>query len=109
MAAPRPILSLYRNYREFGPVRFAIFAIMILAWVAAGVYLYRTANYPARCPGLNFVDAYGCSFELPTTRGWRESGLFVWLWSTPILIILEMMRRSSKKEEQIRERRRRGR
>ena len=99
---PRPILGLVRSYREFGPIRFTVFVLGTLMWIGFGVFLYQTATYPARCPGLNLVNAYVCSFELPTTRGWRESALFVWLWSTPILLVMEALRRLGSDAQKVR-------
>jgi hypothetical protein len=93
MTMPTPVLGIIRSWQELGPLRFVAVALMVLAWVIGGYYLLRTATYPARCPGLSLFGLYECSFELPRTRGWRESGLFVWLWSTPILFGLEVSRR----------------
>lgn len=98
-AMPRPLLGMVRSYREFGAIRFTVFVLAIVLWIGFGLWLREVAVYPARCPGLGVVEAYECSFELPATRGWHESALFVWLWSTPILFILEVSRRLARKPE----------
>ena len=89
-------LNLRRSYREWGALRFVLLILCALSWVGLGVFLLNTAVYPARCPGVGLFEMYECSFELPTTRGWHESGLFLWLWATPILLLLEISRRVNK-------------
>jgi len=89
-------LSMRRSYHEWGPLRFVLLMLCVLSWVLLGIYLLNTAVYPARCPAVSLYTLYECSFELPTTRGWHESGLFLWLWVTPILLALEISRRLNK-------------
>lgn len=96
MSQTKLSLSLRRSYYEWGPLRFVLLMLCVLSWVGLGYYLLATATYPARCPGDTLYGLYECSFELPTTRGWHESALFLWLWATPLLLLMEISRRSNK-------------
>lgn len=89
-------LKLRRTYHEWGPLRFVLLMLCVFSWIGLGYFLLQTATYPARCPGLTLYGMYECSFQLPSTRGWHESGLFLWLWATPILLLLEISRRMNK-------------
>ena len=61
-------------------------------WVALGVYLFMNAYWPSTCRPHGFLEVYECSMRLADQRGWIESSLMTWLWSTPILVALEFMR-----------------
>ena len=61
-------------------------------WVALGVYLFMNAYWPSTCRPHGFLEIYECSMRLADQRGWIESSLMTWLWSTPILVALEFMR-----------------
>ena len=54
----------------------------------------RGANAAAALLGRpdGFLEVYQCSIKLADNRGWVESSLMTWLWSTPILVALEFMR-----------------
>ena|SRR5690606_13327473 len=63
------------------------------SWIALGAYLLNHAFWPSTCQPETLMDIYGCSARLAEQRGWIESTLMTWLWSTPILIALEILRR----------------
>ena len=56
-------------------------------------YLLAHAYWPSTCRPDTFLEIYGCSGRLGEQRGWVESTLMTWLWSTPILVALEILRR----------------
>lgn len=62
-------------------------------WIALGAYLLAHAYWPSTCRPDTFLEIYGCSGRLGEQRGWVESTLMTWLWSTPILVALEILRR----------------
>ena len=62
-------------------------------WIALGVYLLSNAYWPSTCVPDTILEIYGCSGRLGEQRGWIESSLMTWLWSTPILVALEILRR----------------
>jgi hypothetical protein len=81
------------------PVAFSRYFALYLAqigWVVLGVYLYQHAFWPSICRPHGVVEVFKCSPHLADQRGWVESGLMTWLWSTPMLIGLEISRRLSK-------------
>ena len=63
-----------------------------LCWLALGFYLFSKAYWPSTCQPNSLYDVFACSMRLADQRGWIESTLMTWLWSTPILIMLEVMR-----------------
>jgi len=62
-------------------------------WVALGVYLMQHAIWPSTCQPDGFVKFMTCSMRLADNRGWIESALMTWIWSTPMLLGLELSRR----------------
>ena len=58
-----------------------------------GVYLLKNAYWPSSCRPDTFVKAVTCSIRLPESRHWIEAALLTWLWSTPILVLLDISRR----------------
>src|SRR5687767_413695 len=87
-----------RNYPHLhgnGDVAVSRYFALYLAqagWVALGVYLFMNAYWPSSCRPEGFLEVYQCSMRLADQRGWIESSLMTWLWSTPILVGLEFMR-----------------
>lgn len=65
-------------------------------WLVLGAYLFANAYWPSTCRPEGLVEIYGCSSQLADQRGWVESALMTWLWSTPILVALEILRRFNK-------------
>lgn len=70
---------------------FALYAAQV-GWLALGVYLFANAYWPSTCKPHGLLEIYQCSGRLADNRGWVESSLMTWLWSTPILLALEGMR-----------------
>src|SRR6187399_785373 len=74
---------------------FALYFTQI-GWVALGVYLLTHAFWPSACTPTTLLEVYKCSALLPDSRGWIEAALMTWLWSTPLLLALELLRRFEK-------------
>ncbi|MEO6387908.1 MAG: hypothetical protein ABIT16_04000 [Croceibacterium sp.] len=74
---------------------FALYAAQI-GWLGLGAYLFTHAYWPSSCRPQGFLDIYACSMRLADQRGWIESALMTWLWSTPLLLCLEVSRRLSR-------------
>jgi hypothetical protein len=70
---------------------FALYLAMV-GWLGLGAYLFAHAYWPSTCRPESLLEVYQCSMRLPENRGWIESSLMTWLWSTPILVALEFMR-----------------
>jgi len=64
-----------------------------LGWIVLGAYLLANAYWPSTCRPDDVLDVYRCSFVLANGRGWVEAALMTWLWSTPLLVALEISRR----------------
>jgi len=62
-------------------------------WLVLGAYLLAHAYWPSTCTPQDILEIYQCSGRLADQRGWIESTLMTWLWSTPILVALEILRR----------------
>ena len=74
---------------------FALYAAQI-GWIVLGAYLWNHAYWPSTCRPHGLIEVFKCSLHLADQRGWVESGLMTWLWSTPMLIGLELSRRLNK-------------
>lgn len=74
---------------------FVLYAAQI-GWFALGAYLFTNAYWPSSCKPDGVLEVFECSLRLADQRGWVESALMTWLWSTPMLIGLEISRRVSK-------------
>jgi hypothetical protein len=87
-----------RNYPHLhgnGEVAVSRYFALYLAqagWLALGAYLFSKAYWPSSCRPESFFEVYECSMRLADQRGWIESSLMTWLWSTPLLVALEFMR-----------------
>lgn len=95
--------SLKKISQQYGGQSLAAsryFALYVaqLGWILLGVYLLKHAYWPSTCVPEGIFQIYGCSFRLPETRGWVEAALMTWLWSTPILLALDILRRFNKPE-----------
>ena len=78
---------------DIGLSRYFVLYLAQTAWLALGMYLALHATWPSSCLPTSMVRAITCSIHLPDNRGVIESGLMTWLWSTPLLIGLELSRR----------------
>ena len=83
----------YHGMADHGLSRYFALYTAQLGWVLLGVYFLRNAYWPSTCRPDSFVSVYQCSVHLPENRGWIEAALMTWLWSTPILILLDVSRR----------------
>lgn len=87
-----------RNYPHLhgnGEVAVSRYFALYLAqagWLALGGYLLVNAYWPSACQPDTLLEVYTCSMRLADQRGWVESALMTWLWSTPILVALEFLR-----------------
>lgn len=76
--------------------RYVALYVAQLGWILLGVYLLRHAYWPSTCVPEGIIEIYACSYRLPESRDWVEAALMTWLWSTPILLALDIMRRFQK-------------
>jgi hypothetical protein len=87
-----------RNYPQLhgnGEVAVSRYFALYLAmasWLGLGVYLFANAYWPSTCRPHGILEVYQCSIKLADNRAWVESSLMTWLWSTPILVMLEISR-----------------
>ena len=88
----------HHGYGEVKISRYLVLYVAQIGWLALGAYLYWGAFWPSTCTPENLLDVYTCSIRLPENGGWREAALLTWLWSTPLLIALELSRRFSKND-----------
>lgn len=74
---------------------FALYFTQV-GWLVLGAYLFSKALWPSTCRPSDLLEVYACSSLLAEQRGWVEAALMTWLWSTPLLIALEILRRFNK-------------
>jgi hypothetical protein len=48
--------------------------------------------WPSACQPDGISKIVSCSIHLPDSGGWVEAALLSWLWSTPLLVTLEVLR-----------------
>ena len=96
MSAPKHKLPDRHGNVEVAVSRyFALYAAQI-GWLVIGGFLLSNAYWPSTCRPTDLIEIYACSGHLPDNRGWVDSALATWLWSTPLLIALEVWRRFNK-------------
>jgi hypothetical protein len=83
----------YHGMADHGLSRYLALYTTQLGWVLLGIYFLRNAYWPSSCTPSKLVDIYRCSVHLPESRHFIETALFTWLWSTPLLIMLDVSRR----------------
>lgn len=93
MAAPIIRGTNYHGTADLGLSRYFTLCVTQIGWLLLGIYLLRNAYWPSTCTPHGLVEIYACSIQLPESRNWVEAALFTWLWSTPILIALDLSRR----------------
>lgn len=93
MSKGRNRFPTHHGYGEVKVSRYLALYVAQGGWVALGLFLYSDSFWPSTCTPDNVLDIYLCSPQLPESGGWREGALLTWLWSTPILIALEVSRR----------------
>ena len=81
-----------------GVSRYLALYITQIGWLSLGAYLLANAYWPSTCRPDTLTKIYSCSFRLADNHGWVETVLMTWLWSTPLLVALEISRRFHKPE-----------
>ena len=79
-----------------GVSRYLALYVTQVGWLSLGAYLMSNAYWPSTCRPDTLSQIYSCSFRLADNHGWVETVLMTWLWSTPLLIALEILRRFNK-------------
>jgi hypothetical protein len=93
MSAPIIRAKKYHGAVDVGLSRYFALYIAQLGWVLLGIYFLRNAFWPSTCQPHTLMEVYACSVRLPENRHFIEAALFTWLWTTPILILLDVSRR----------------
>ncbi len=93
MGAPIIRAKKYHGMADLGWSRYFALYTAQLGWVLLGVWFLRNAYWPSTCTPSSLYEVYACSLQLPQNRHFIEAALFTWLWSTPILILLDVSRR----------------
>ena len=83
----------YHGMADHGLSRYFALYVTQLGWVMLGVYFLKNAYWPSSCTPSSLLQIYVCSPRLPESRNFIETALFTWLWTTPILILLDVSRR----------------
>jgi hypothetical protein len=83
----------YHGMADHGLSRYFALYVTQLGWVMRGVYVLKNAYWPSSCTPSSLVQIFECSPRLPESRNFIETALFTWLWTTPILILLDVSRR----------------
>lgn len=84
------------GYASVGVSRYLALYTLQGCWIMLGAYLLTHAYWPSTCSPHDMLQVYGCSYRLPESRSWVAAGLLTWLWSTPILVAMEILRRFNK-------------
>lgn len=92
MPAPLNRFPTHHGHGELGLSRYIVLYLAQAGWVILGIFLYWDAFWPSSCTPEGLLETYACSAQLPENGGWREAALLTWLWSTPLLIALDLLR-----------------
>lgn len=93
MGVPVIRANKYHGKADLGLSRYLALYLAQVGWIVLGIYLLRNAYWPSTCRPDTAVEIITCSIRLPESRNWVEAALLTWLWSTPILVALDLMRR----------------
>lgn len=93
MTAPIIRGSKYHGTPDLGVSRYFAMYLAQAGWILLGIYLLKNAYWPSSCRPHTFLEVVTCSIRLPESRHWIEAALLTWLWSTPILVALDISRR----------------
>jgi hypothetical protein len=93
MSAPIIRARKYHGMADLGLSRYITLYITQLGWVMLGVWFMKNAYWPSTCTPRSILEVYSCSVRLPESRHFIEAALFTWLWTTPILVLLDVSRR----------------
>lgn len=83
----------YHGVPDHGLSRYLALYLTQFGWVLLGIYFLRNAYWPSTCTPHTVAEVFACSPRLPESRHFVETALFTWLWTTPILILLDVSRR----------------
>jgi hypothetical protein len=90
----------YHGMADLGLSRYVTLYVTQIGWVLLGLWFMRNAYWPSTCTPQPvhkifawIYEVYSCSPRLPENRHFTEAALFTWLWTTPILILLDVSRR----------------
>ena len=86
----------HHGYGEVKVSRYLVLYIAQLGWVMLGVHLFAITMWPSACSPNDLLQVVTCSIQLPEMGGWQQAALFTWLWTTPLLLALEISRRISR-------------
>lgn len=89
----------HHGYGEVRVSRYLVLYVGQIAWFVLGAYLFATAFWPSACTPQDLWQVIQCSVALPENGGWLEAGLMTWIWSTPLLVLLEISRRWNKQDD----------
>jgi hypothetical protein len=95
MGVPTIRTGKYHGKADLGMSRYLALYLAQAGWIVLGVYLLKNAYWPSSCQPIGVVEVITCSIRLPESRNWVEAALLTWLWSTPILLLLDLSRRYS--------------
>lgn len=93
MGAPIVRANKYHGTAEHALSRYFALYVAQAGWILLGVYFLRNAYWPSSCTPHTITEVYLCSPRLPESRHFIETALSTWLWTTPILILLDISRR----------------
>ncbi|MFZ5667654.1 MAG: hypothetical protein ACOY7L_20765 [Pseudomonadota bacterium] len=86
------VTQLRSSYRQLGAARFWIILVSTLVFIAIGSALSIYAVWPGNCDHsgrkiIGLFRQFYCSPDL-LSGGAVELGLFIWLWSMPIIGVI---------------------
>ena len=93
MGVPIIRANKYHGTGDLGLSRYFAMYLAQAGWLVLGLYLFKNAYWPSSCRPDTAVEVMTCSIRLPESRHWVEAALLTWLWSTPILVLLDLSRR----------------
>ena len=93
MSVPIIKAEKYHGKADLGMSRYFAMYLAQAGWILLGLYLLQNAYWPSSCRPEGLLEVFACSIRLPESRTWVEAALLTWLWSTPILVLLDLSRR----------------
>ena len=93
MGVPIIKAEKYHGKADLGMSRYFAMYLAQAGWILLGLYLLQNAYWPSSCRPEGLLEVFACSIRLPESRNWVEAALLTWLWSTPILVLLDLSRR----------------
>lgn len=93
MGVPIIKTDKYHGKADLGTSRYLAMYLAQAAWIGLGIYLLQNAYWPSSCQPDTLIEIFTCSMRLPESRNWTEAALLTWLWSTPLLVLLDLSRR----------------